>query len=265
MGKILGLFLMLAALGVFVSNEFRTDAKGESDFMMKAAQMDLAEIALGNLAVSKAQSEDVRRYGQMMVDDHTRTSQELATLAAGENVTLPTTMDNKHQAAMNKLSGLSGAEFDRAFMKQMVKDHEAAVKLYQKQANQTNGDAEVTAFAAKTLPALQSHLQMARSMNGGNMNNNSGNMNSNSMNMNTGGNTNSMNMNSGGNMNSNMNMNSNGNRNTNMNSNGNRNTNTNRSNTNSTNGNTNRNTNTNSNRNTNSNSNSNMNSNMNMR
>lgn len=226
MGKIIGLFLMLAALGVFVSGEFSANAKGESEFMMKAAQMDLAEIALGNLAVQRGQSEDVKRFGQMMVDDHTRTSQELMTLAAGENVTLPATMDSKHQSAMNKLSNLSGAEFDRAFMKQMVKDHEAAVKLYRKQANQRGGDAEVTAFAAKTLPALESHLQMARSMSGGgNMNNNSGNTNSN-MNMNSGGNTNS-DMNSNGNRNTNSNRNRNSNSNSNSNTNSNMNSNNN--------------------------------------
>lgn len=80
-------------------------------------------------------------------------------IAASKNVTLPTDVNSKNRNAMNKLNDVSGTEFDRAFMKQMVKNHEAAVKLFQKQSTR-NDDAEVTAFAAKNLPALQ----MARSL-----------------------------------------------------------------------------------------------------
>jgi putative membrane protein len=142
--------------------------------------MDMAEIQTGRLAVSQGASESVRQFGQRMIDDHTRTSQQLMQMASAAGFTPPQTLDAKHQAAAAKLARLTGAEFDRAYMKQMVKDHQEAVSLYQRQS--TRGTtADLRAFASATLPALQEHLSMARSMagasGGGSMNHN-GNTNS---------------------------------------------------------------------------------------
>jgi predicted outer membrane protein len=227
----------------------------------------MAEVMLSNIALQKTQNEQVRAFAQQMVTDHTAANQELATLAASKNVTLPTEADNKHRSAADKLNGMSGTEFDRAYMKQMVKDHEASVKLFQRESDRGT-DADTKAWAAKMLPALQGHLQMARTMydsvrntGGGNSENNRNTNRGNTNGGNTnggntnGGNTNGGNMNSGnmngGNMNMDMNTNG-GNMNANRNNNTtNRNANTNR-NTNS-NTNTNRNTNSNTNRNDNTN------------
>jgi putative membrane protein len=107
----------------------------------------------------------------MMVDDHTKASEELKPIAMSKNVMLPTEMDSKHKSAMEKMSGMSGSQFDMAYVKMMIKDHEKAVSMFQKEAN--NGkDAEAKAFAAKTLPVLQMHLDMSRTTMSNMMNNN---------------------------------------------------------------------------------------------
>jgi putative membrane protein len=151
-----------------------TLGSADRQFVTKAAMMDMAEIQTGRLAVSQGASESVRQFGQRMIDDHTRTSQQLMQMVSAAGFTPPQTLDAKHQAAAAKLGRLTGAEFDRAYMKQMVKDHQEAVSLYQRQSAR-GAMADLRAFAAATLPALQEHLTMARSMaagGGGSMNHN---------------------------------------------------------------------------------------------
>ncbi|MBA3783969.1 MAG: DUF4142 domain-containing protein [Acidobacteria bacterium] len=169
-------FGVILALTMCVSNGFaqgtmnsdskmQTSGKKNSDskFMMMAAMSDMNEIGLSNTALSKSSNEDVKKLAQMMVDDHTKASEELKPIAMSKNVMLPTEMDSKHKAAMEKMSAMSGSGFDREYVKMMVKDHEKAVAMFQKEAN--NGkDAEAKAFAAKTLPTLQGHLDMSRNM-----------------------------------------------------------------------------------------------------
>ncbi|HXG86659.1 MAG TPA: DUF4142 domain-containing protein [Pyrinomonadaceae bacterium] len=141
----------------------------DSKFMMMAATSDMNEIGLSNVALQKSQNEEVKKMAQMIIDDHTRASEELKSLAMSKSVMLPAEMDAKHKAMMDKMSSMSGADFDKMYIKAMVKDHEKAVKLFQKES--TSGkDADAKAFAAKILPVLQSHLTMAQSMMNGMMN-----------------------------------------------------------------------------------------------
>ncbi len=135
----------------------------DRNFWTEAAQSGMAEVALGNLGLQKAQNERVKQFADQMVRDHTAVNDELKSVAAGKNVTLPTAVAPKQSATYEKLNGLSGAEFDREFMKVMVKDHQAAVKLFEKQSR-SDADADAKAFASKHLPALQGHLQMARTI-----------------------------------------------------------------------------------------------------
>jgi putative membrane protein len=134
-------------------------------FMTEAAIGGMTEVRLGQLATERAASADVKMFGQHMVDDHGKANEELMSLASQKNVTLPTTLDAKHQAMVDKLSKLSGAEFDSAYMKEMVKDHEKDVSEFEK-ASKSAEDADLKAWAAKTLPTLRSHLQMARDVAG---------------------------------------------------------------------------------------------------
>ncbi|MCD9184875.1 MAG: DUF4142 domain-containing protein [Pyrinomonadaceae bacterium] len=200
----------------------------QNSFYTQAAESGMAEVMLGNLALQKTQNEQIRQFAQQMVTDHTNANNELKQLAESKNITLPASVSSKQQSAYDKLNGMNGMDFDKAFMKQMVKDHESAVKLFQKQSEKGE-DADAKAFAAKTLPTLQMHLQMAKTLNDSMKNSNRNNNNSNSGG-NSNGNMDMMNSNSNANMtnsNSSRNTDSNRNRNTNSNTNSNGNSNSN--------------------------------------
>ncbi|HKS08726.1 MAG TPA: DUF4142 domain-containing protein [Pyrinomonadaceae bacterium] len=145
-------------------------------FIMDAAMGGMMEVELGRVAAQRGTSDAVKQFGQRMVDDHSKANEELMSLASSKGMTLPTALDEKDQKDVAKLSAMSGAEFDRAYSKMMLKDHEKDVKEFERQSTKA-GDADLRAFAAKTLPTLQEHLQMVRTLPG---NESSGNSNSNS-------------------------------------------------------------------------------------
>jgi len=133
-------------------------------FVMKAARGGMAEVQLGQLAVEKASSDEVKKFGQRMVTDHGKANDELKSLAQQKNVTLPTDVDAKDKATHDRLAKMSGAEFDRAYMRSMLSDHRTDVNEFKKES--TSGkDPEVKAWAAKTLPTLEEHLRMAEDAN----------------------------------------------------------------------------------------------------
>lgn len=132
----------------------------DNSWVMKVANGGLAEVELGKLAQSQGSSEAVKQFGKRMVDDHSKANEELSQIASRKGITLPTSLDAKHQATRDRLAKLSGAAFDRAYMDDMVKDHREDVAEFKKEAS--NGqDSDVKAFAAKTLPTLEDHLKMA--------------------------------------------------------------------------------------------------------
>jgi putative membrane protein len=193
------------------SGSTRANNSADMKFAMTAAQDGMTEVELGRLAVQKGMSDAVKQFGQRMIDDHTNANQQLMQLATSKGMTLPTALDAKHQAMVAKFQRLAGADFDRQYAKQMVKDHQKAVSLFQKEADR-GADADLKAFASQTLPILQGHLSMAQGLNsgmggGGGGNTGGGGMSGNS-NM-------SGNGNMGGNMNGGGNSNRGGNRNSN--------------------------------------------------
>ena len=121
----------------------------------------MEEVELGRLAAQKGQSPDVKKFGQKMVDDHSKAGDELKQLASRKGVTLPTEMKAEQKADKDKLTKLSGADFDKEYMSMMVEDHDKDVKDFQTEAS-GGGDADVKAFASKTLPTLQEHQKMAK-------------------------------------------------------------------------------------------------------
>jgi putative membrane protein len=141
-------------------------ATADSGFMMKAAGDGMAEVELGRLAIERASGADVKAFAQMMVDDHSKANGELTGLAGQKGVTLPAGPPPPARAVADRLRALSGAGFDKAYMAQMVKDHEKAVALFSKEAS-GGRDAETKEWAAKTLPTLQQHLTRAREVAGG--------------------------------------------------------------------------------------------------
>ena len=132
----------------------------DRSFAQNAAAGGLAEVALGQLAQQNASSQQVKAFGQQMVTDHGQANQELQRIAQTENLTLPTAPASKDQALQKRLSGLKGSAFDAAYMQDMVKDHKQDVAEFQREA-QSGQDPALRAFALKTLPTLQKHLQMA--------------------------------------------------------------------------------------------------------
>jgi putative membrane protein len=137
----------------------------DTKFIHEAAIGGMAEVEMGRLAAEKASSADVKQFGQRMVDDHGKANDELKSLAQQKNVTLPAAVDAPHKATLDRLSKLSGAAFDRAYMREMVSDHDKDVAAFKKQSTSAS-DADLKAWAAKTLPTLQEHQTMAKQING---------------------------------------------------------------------------------------------------
>ncbi|HEV2704724.1 MAG TPA: DUF4142 domain-containing protein [Pyrinomonadaceae bacterium] len=165
-------------------------ASDDRKFLMTAAMSGMKEVELSRMATTRASSEEVRRFAQQMVDEHTRSNQELMQLAASKGITLPTAPDAKLQSMLTRMGAMSGAQFDRAYLREAgVKEHRNAAKLFERESTRGR-DADLTAFASRLLPAIRSHLSMAESMErasrgGGGTGGGSGNTNAN-----TGANTN---------------------------------------------------------------------------
>jgi len=140
------------------SNHMMNNA-ADKKFVTDAAIGGMAEVKLGQMASEKATNADVKQFASRMVTDHSKANEELKTVASQQSITLPTELDAKHQALADKLSKLSGTEFDRAYVKEMVKDHDMDVKEFQREA-QNGQDSAIRDFASKTLPTLQEHQKM---------------------------------------------------------------------------------------------------------
>jgi putative membrane protein len=133
----------------------------DSDFMTKAAQGGMAEVALGQMASSKATDPGVKAFGDRMVTDHSRLNDEMKQLAQTKGVTLPTDVDDEAKKTSDKLSKLTGKAFDKEYISDMVKDHEKDVKEFEKQSTGAK-DADLKTWVTNSLPTLQDHLKMAK-------------------------------------------------------------------------------------------------------
>jgi putative membrane protein len=139
-------------------------AGADKTFVEKAAIGGMAEVQLGNLAQQKAASEDVKKFAARMVQDHSKANDELKQIAGTKGVQLPSGLDKKHQSDMDRLQKMSGADFDKAYMSHMVDDHKHDVADFKKEAS-SGSDSDIKGFAAKTLPTLEEHLQLAQTTN----------------------------------------------------------------------------------------------------
>ena len=133
-----------------------------ADFVKEAAQGGMAEVELGQLASKNAQDPEVKKFGQMMVSEHGKANAELKTLAGKKNWTMPTDIGS-HKSTMDKLQGLKGADFDKAYVDEMVSDHEKDLKAFQQQG-QSGTDPELKEFAAKTATVIQKHLDAIKAI-----------------------------------------------------------------------------------------------------
>jgi putative membrane protein len=134
--------------------------RDSASFASKAAQGGLAEVELGRLAAQRGTDPSVKEFGQQMVLDHGRANAELKAIASRKNLQVPADLSSDQKSLMDKLSKLSGPEFDKEYMSAMVKDHKEDIKEFETQG-QKGSDPDIKGFASKTLPTLRSHLQMA--------------------------------------------------------------------------------------------------------
>jgi putative membrane protein len=132
----------------------------DENFIQAVGHSDQAEIQLGQLASEQAENAEVQQFAQRMVEDHTRSSQQLATIAQQLGVTPPQQPDPAHQLELMILQQKSGQEFDQAYVIGQIHAHQRAVELF-RFASEGAQNEELRGFAAENLPTLQEHLQMA--------------------------------------------------------------------------------------------------------
>lgn len=130
----------------------------DSKFAVDAANGGMAEVALGNLAEQKATNADVKAFAAQMVKDHSKANTELTAWATANNVTLPAAPGEENQKIAADLGKKMGADFDKGYVDQMVTDHDKTVAMFEDAAENAK-NADLKAWAAKTLPVLKAHQQ----------------------------------------------------------------------------------------------------------
>ena len=147
--------------GAAVANQPGSKDKTDKAFLRAADQINLVDMKLGKAAQHHAASDAVKKYGERAVRDHASMNKELREITSKKGIKLANGLDQKHQDLIDEVSKLKGAEFDRAYTKDMVAGHEKAIDLFENEAK--NGrDADVRAWADKCLPTLREHLKLAQ-------------------------------------------------------------------------------------------------------
>lgn len=147
---VLAMILALPILAVAKSSD--------GTFFKEAAEAGIAEVEAGKLAQDKGHSQSVKDFGAMMVNDHGAANDKLKSIAASENVSLPSTSSMSQMATKTKLEVLKGDTFDKAYIKNQIKAHEQTIALLEKEIA-SGTDAQAKAFATETLPTVKSHLK----------------------------------------------------------------------------------------------------------
>ena len=137
------------------------DQNRDQNFIKEAASGGLMEVEMGKYAQQHAKNARVKNFGAMMVRDHTKANEELKSIAARKNISMPTTMEDKNSNMMSDIQKKSGIDFDKEYIKEMVDDHEKDIDKFKKHAEK-GVDPDLKAFASKTLPILLMHQDSAK-------------------------------------------------------------------------------------------------------
>jgi predicted outer membrane protein len=135
------------------------------EFVDMATVSNMFEIESSKIALEKAARPETKTFAQHMIDDHTKAGEEMKKAADADGMKLPTALDDKHRAKVDRLSGLSGDAFDASFLPEQVAAHEEAVSLFTSYAN-NGAPGALKDFASKTLPTLQGHLEQVQKVAG---------------------------------------------------------------------------------------------------
>jgi len=139
------------------ANAVATVGSDEQDFAKDAAAGGMMEVQLGNIAQKNSSTKAIQDFGKMMVDDHSKINDNLKDLASKKNVALPSTVTEKQQKDIDKLSKETGTEFDKDYVSMMVNDHKDDIAAFKKAGDKMK-DADFKDFVIKNLPTLQKHL-----------------------------------------------------------------------------------------------------------
>ena len=156
---LIGVLALLGVSNMTAAQGGAGAANNAKTFFTHVAQDGEAEVQLGELAQQKAADAKVKEFAARMQKDHSNANSELRAIVAKKGLSVPGG-PGPHSAMQKKLASLQGAAFDQAYMKAMVDDHTKAVREFEMATN--SPDPDVKGFAAKTLPTLREHLQMAQ-------------------------------------------------------------------------------------------------------
>lgn len=158
-----GLFCLAIVSPLALPQESGAAATGDQAFVDMAAQTDMLEAHLGQMAADQAESQAVKDYAQMLVTDHTADYNQITAVATKAGLVVPKGLDKAHEKELAPFEKLKGAAFDRKYVRAMVSGHEAAIKAYNKEA--ANGQsADIKAYATQTLPTLEKHKTGAQDL-----------------------------------------------------------------------------------------------------
>jgi len=147
------------------ANEAKFDTidskEDDSEFLVDQAEINLAEIEIGKLAQQKSTNTEVKKFGKMLVDEHTKSASEVSALAKAKNFTLPTSLTEDGQEEYNKLNEKTGLDFDKKFADMMIDGHEKAIDKLKK-ASENAKDAEIKTWASNNIAGLTAHLEHAK-------------------------------------------------------------------------------------------------------
>ena len=135
-------------------------------FVQKAASSGMYEVQAADLALQKEITEPVRNLAPQMKSDHQKANDELKSIAAETNITVPTALDEKHQEMLTELQGMNGPEFEQKYLEQQRKAHVEAIDLFERAQTQLP-QGRLATFAQQTLPRLRQHLDMVQKRNTG--------------------------------------------------------------------------------------------------
>jgi putative membrane protein len=135
-------------------------SKDDERFIKEAAAGGMMEVELGKMAAGKAANDKVKEFGRRMQEDHGKANDQLKSLASDKGVEIPKALEGKHKTTVDRLSKLSGEEFDRQYMRAMIDDHKEDLRKFEREAEKGK-DSQVKQFASKHVPILKKHLELA--------------------------------------------------------------------------------------------------------
>lgn len=152
--------LSLMTIAFMGTSQAQTLSERDKKFILLAAEGGMMEAQLGQYAIQKAESPKVRDLGKVMVGDHSKANEELRGLASRKKTSLPANLSDKKQKEVNALKEKKGRDFDEAYSKFMVQDHQDHIAIFKEEAEKGD-DLDVKAWAAKMVSTLERHKKLA--------------------------------------------------------------------------------------------------------